>query len=122
MLEATSIPETVSFYERLGFTLIGSMGDDPAKPTWCQVKRDNVALMFTWSEPHEHDDGELHSHEPAMAGSLYINVDDVDALFEEFRPALDEVEWEPETFPYGMRDFGVRDPNGYLLIFGSPVD
>ena len=30
-------------------------------------------------------------------------------------------EWGPEDMPYGMTEFAVRDPNGYLLSFGSPT-
>jgi hypothetical protein len=30
-------------------------------------------------------------------------------------------EWGPEKMPYGMLEFAVKDPNGYLLSFGQPV-
>ena len=123
MLDVRDMRETIAFYERLGFELAGTFGVDPAKPTWCQVKRGNVALMFTWSEPHAHDDddGEMHSHDPALAGLLYINTDDVDALWDELRHRVDDVVYAPETFPHRMREFAVRDPNGYVLVFGAPV-
>ncbi len=36
----------------------------------------------------------------------------------------DEVspEWGPEEMPYGMHEFAIKDPNGYLLSFGQPVE
>ena len=30
-------------------------------------------------------------------------------------------EWGPKEMPYGMLEFAVRDPDGYLLSFGEPV-
>ena len=52
---------------------------------------------------------------------LYIDVDDADALYAEAKEAGGKFEQEPTTQPYDMRDFSLRDPNGYLLIFGSPA-
>jgi hypothetical protein len=31
------------------------------------------------------------------------------------------VEWGPEEMPYGMLEFAIRDPNGYLLSFGQKL-
>ncbi|HUQ39496.1 MAG TPA: VOC family protein [Acidimicrobiales bacterium] len=123
MLSADDLDATVAFYrDRLGFTCIGTWGQDPAEPTWCQVARDDVALMFTLNVPHDHGDGEgMHSDDPALSGSIYLNVDDVDALWAEVEPRLDGFEWEPTDFPHAMREFGITDPNGYLLIFGQDI-
>ena len=30
-------------------------------------------------------------------------------------------EWGPETFDYGRTEFGVRDPNGVLVVFSMPA-
>lgn len=123
MLEVNDPDETIAFYEKvLGFKCVGKMGhEEGGKPYWFQVRRGDVWLMFTWSEPHEHEPGEEHSHEPALSGALYINVDDADALYAEVKAAGAKFEQEPTTQPYEMRDFSLRDPNGYFLIFGSPV-
>lgn len=37
--------------------------------------------------------------------------------FQALRPML-EVK---DLAEYGMRDMGLRDPNGFLLMFGTPV-
>jgi uncharacterized glyoxalase superfamily protein PhnB len=126
MLIASDLEETVAFYKRLGFDCTGLWtppGHDDGKPVWCEVERDDVRLMFNKGdpEPHDHGDGVMHADVPTMSGSIYINVDDIDALFAELRPQLDTVEWEPDDFPHGMREFAVRDCNGYLLIFGAPA-
>lgn len=123
MLEVRDLTETIAFYrDKLGFELLATMGEDPSQPTWCHLRRDDVGLMFTWSPPHDHDDDDDHSHEPALGGSLYFTVADVDALHEEWKSKVDNFDWAPETQEYGMRDMGLVDPNGFLLIFGTPVD
>ena len=120
-LTAHDLAETVAFYERLGFECIGMMGEP--KPFWCQVARDGIALMFNQGdpEPHDHGDGVMHADVPEMSGSIYINVDDVDALFAEFKAVIGDFDYEPMTQPYEMREFALRDCNGYFLIFGAPA-
>lgn len=123
MLEANSVKETVDFYEkRLGFSCTGTWGHDMSEPTWCNLTRDGISLMFSHTEPHEHDDGTVHeAHTPEMSGSIYLYADDIDAMYESMKQRGNEFEWEPSTWDHGMRDFGLRDCNGYLLIFGMPV-
>jgi len=104
------------------FVGIAKMGhEEGGKPFWFELHRDDVDLMFTWSEPHEHEPGEEHSHDPALSGALYLNVDDADALYAEAKANGGKFDQQPTTQPYGMRDFTIEDPNGYLLIFGSPA-
>jgi catechol 2,3-dioxygenase-like lactoylglutathione lyase family enzyme len=122
MLTSLDLDATIAFYARLGFECVGTFGEP--KPTWCQVARDDVRLMFNLgdAEPHDHGDGVLHADVPAMSGSIYLDVDDVDVLFSDVGAgAAETVEWEPTTYPHGMREFALRDNNGYLLIFGTPV-
>ena len=52
-----------------------------------------------------------------FTGSLYINPDDVDALWEQVKDKA-RVCYPIETFDYGMREFAIYDNNGYLLQFG----
>ena len=126
MLAANDLRETIAFYERLGFECVGRYPEDTEQFFWCQVARDNVRLMFNWIDPtpHAHEDGEVHAHDPvdpALAGSIYLDVDDIDALFEEFKGVVDEFHFEIDDQPHGMREFAVEDPNGYVLLFGSPT-
>ena len=122
ILEVNDSGETIAFYEeKLGFTCIGRMGDNPAMPTWCQLQRDNVFLMFSWAEPHEHEEGDEHPHGPALNGSIYITVDDVDAMHAELSAKV-RTRSQPTTQPWGMREFWLQDCNGYSLVFGQAVD
>jgi catechol 2,3-dioxygenase-like lactoylglutathione lyase family enzyme len=53
---------------------------------------------------------------------VYLWTDDVQVLFEELRGSGADVLHEPTDRPWGMREIRVRDPNGYVLGFGQPLD
>ena len=46
----------------------------------------------------------------------------IDALWQEYRDAGVPVGAEPEDRPYGVRDFGIHDPDGYSIVFGAPIE
>jgi uncharacterized glyoxalase superfamily protein PhnB len=56
---------------------------------------------------------------PPGVGSIYIVVDEPDALFERARAAGATVVRELEDKDYGSRDFVVRDPEGVYWSFGT---
>ena len=47
---------------------------------------------------------------------FYLDTSNVRALHEEIWPNV-VVEWGPEVYSYGCREFAIRDPDGHLLIF-----
>jgi hypothetical protein len=53
-------------------------------------------------------------------GSIYMHVDDADALADEWRNAGIEFV-EPQDFDYGKREGSHQDPDGNLIRFGSPL-
>ncbi|KWT71079.1 hypothetical protein APY04_0741 [Hyphomicrobium sulfonivorans] len=108
-LRARDLGATIDFYQRLGFAL---KGIEPCggPPQWCALGRDDAVLHF-----HVMDlDGQ--SREPALSGTLYIPVDDVDRLASAWA-GLTPLLWGPEDMPYGWREFAICDPNGYTLGF-----
>ena len=62
------------------------------------------------------------SQAPAMTGQLHIDVEDgVEELHRRLRDRY-EILWGPEVYSYGRREFSVRDPNGYRLVFSEVTD
>lgn len=51
--------------------------------------------------------------------SVYLAVDDPDALHEKVKASGVKVEMEPYDTDYGSRDFACRDPEGGLWSFGT---
>ena len=111
MLGVRDLEETIRFYtETLGFE-VGSDWPAEGKRTWAFLTGGKAEFMI-----YELPEGES----PRLTGSLYFYPEDVMALWKAVKGRV-TVEWEPRVFEYGMREFGIRDPNGYVLNFGEPA-
>ncbi len=107
------MPASLAFYRKLGFEVTGCHPDSQ-QPTWAEVSRDGVALQFYTQPPAG------TPPKPICSGTFYLFPEDVGALAEELRGKV-EFAWGPEVMDYGMREFGVRDPDGYNLAFSEPA-
>jgi catechol 2,3-dioxygenase-like lactoylglutathione lyase family enzyme len=105
--------ETLEFYRTLGFQVTGYYPDE-LNPTWAEVRRDSVTFQFRVDPPSGTPSA------PVCSGTFYIFPASVMDLAEEFRGKV-EFAWGPEVMEYGMREFGVQDPNGYYLAFTEPA-
>jgi uncharacterized glyoxalase superfamily protein PhnB len=56
-----------------------------------------------------------------FTGSLYFRPDNIDRLWERVKDRVPVV-YPIENFSYGMREFAIRDNNGYILQFGKPLN
>lgn len=111
MLYTADFEATLAFYvDVLGFRLEVRLDEFG----WADLSRDDVEVMI--AKPNEH----MPFEKPHFTGSIYFNVDEVDALWEELKERA-KVRYPIETFSYGMREFAVFDNNGYLLQFGQPI-
>jgi len=103
---------TLDFYvDVLGFTQTGYYPIE-SEPIRTEVRRDDVALIF-YSEPVR-GLGDV----PVQTGLLYVFPESVDRLADEFRGKVPFL-WGPEETEFGVREFAVRDPNGYVLAFAE---
>ena len=137
MLTTDDLSGTIAFYrDTLGFEVIGTFPQDD--PNWCYLKRGDSYLMFTSlgeldhdhdehghdehdHDEHGHDEGEEHHHQgPTGVWTLYVYPDDVESLWEKLKEQA-PVAYPLRETPYGMREFGIRDPNGFALSFGKEI-
>ena len=113
-LFAPDLTETVRYYvETLGFQQTGSYREDDGRETWAEVA---LAESRIWFFRYALDD----LPRPVFSGLIYVFVDDVDALAARLGGQV-RVRWGPETQHYGLRELGIEDPNGYLLVFARDV-
>jgi catechol 2,3-dioxygenase-like lactoylglutathione lyase family enzyme len=106
MLHTLDMEKTIAWYTSvLGFRC-SAQADD-----WCRLQRDEVALMFMCNG---------HFGSPGVTATQYIYVDDVRGLWAAVKDRVTP-EWGPEEMPYGLFEFAIMDPNGYLLSFGQTV-
>lgn len=118
MLAVTDLKATMDFYcRRLGFRCAGTFGEP--EPVWCELVRDDVAIMFN-APPRE----EVLRDVPRRSKDyqvFYFNPTDVAALHGAWRAAGVPVT-DLRVTVYGMKEFELRDPDGYWLWFGQPTD
>jgi catechol 2,3-dioxygenase-like lactoylglutathione lyase family enzyme len=107
MLHTSDLERTKDWY----CSVLGFQAEDNGAADWCRLSRDGVALMFMCN---------AHLGAPHATATQYLYVDDVPALWASIRDRC-TAEWGPEEMPYGMLEFAVRDPDGYLLAFGQPI-
>ena len=116
MLESADLRQTLRFYtETLGFTC-QSAWPDPEKPEWICLRSGAIELMFCARNQHRWEF--KATDQPLLTGSLYFRTNEVDALWARLKNRV-AVEYPLENFAYGMREFAIRDCNGYLLQFGQ---
>lgn len=53
---------------------------------------------------------------------VYVNVDDVDAVYEQYQQSGARIVQPPTNFPWGMREMNVEDLDGHRLRIGSPTE
>jgi uncharacterized glyoxalase superfamily protein PhnB len=57
---------------------------------------------------------------PRLTGSIYLEVDNVDELWDRLKTRA-RIVYPIETMAYGVREFGLLDDNGYQLSFAQHV-
>ena len=106
------VEEAIRFYtETLGFQLEGRMPEDQSRPVeWAMVANGNASFMFQKPDEPKRTDSVV----------FYLAVEDADSTIEDLQAGGATVEGPVDQF-YGYREATVKDPNGYKLVFTSPV-
>lgn len=103
LLRCTDLERTRAFYTALpGFTVAVSDGDT------LTVTGHGARVVFTAAD--------LWHRAPTLTGTLYFTVADIDACFAQVQGRA-QLAWTLQDMPYGAREFGIVDCNGYILAF-----
>jgi hypothetical protein len=111
------VPDVASigayYQEVLGFSCEYSAGEPPE---FAVYSRGGSAIMF-----RRVPDPALICPNGRQGGTwdVFCWVTDAQALHDEFVLNQAVVVYPPVIQPYGMKEFAVRDPNGYVLGFGQ---
>lgn len=110
------VAATARWYsEHLGFRTTGTFPKQPPY-AYASVQRDRAEIMLLSLAGDEKPD--LSARRPEGLWDAYIRLAGVHALYHSVR---DEafVQMSLKRQPYGDWEFEVRDPNGYVLVFGG---
>jgi uncharacterized protein len=127
-LPTTDMARAVEHYRRLGFTFAARGSSSTAAPGSSSTAAPGSSSIADADFAIATRDGiELHfalkrDHDPARTATwVYISVDDADELAAEFVAAGAGQGRVPRNTDYGMRELAHIDPDGNLLLFGSPL-
>lgn len=107
------VAEAIAFYEtHLGFT----KGFEAEDGVYGIVDNGHVCIHL------QHTDDPEVLKATATNMSMYIETDNVDMLYETVMATNPPTQTRaPFDQPYGMREFHIKDPNGFLIFFGQDL-
>lgn len=132
-LMVKDIHRTMRFYgDFLGFVHVMSVPKDseevltsydPERPlVYAMLKQGDIELMFQEMVSLKENVPAFDSVDVCSAtATLYFEVDDLDGVVDKLSSTCPVVREPHETF-YGMREYYVRDPDGYVLGFSQPSE
>lgn len=117
-LMVDDVAQAMAWYrDTLGFEVVATVPDEQA-PVWAMLRAGAVTLMLESRGSIEAGFPQFRGQAPGVTGSLYMDVEDADALYAVIASKARIVK-EPHLTFYGAREFYIEDPNGYVLGFAS---
>lgn len=111
MLHVPDVKETAFWYQSIGFSIL-DIGEDSGKLVWALLSYLGSTIMLSAG-------GEL-----SMRGrrdvDLYIHAENIGLIYSDLKDRV-KVQEPPHITFYGMREFIVRDNNGFWITFGEPA-
>ena len=112
-IHVPDVDAAVKFFEELGFTSYYRLSD------YAYVQRECAGIRLLQN----------HGDDGAPPGNrrfaYYIDVENVEALYQELKPKLDAMPkgdvHGPADKPYNQRELCVLAPDGNLLVFGQSI-
>jgi uncharacterized glyoxalase superfamily protein PhnB len=111
MIHVPDVRATIEWYKSVGFAVV-STNEDDGKIDWALLSFGDGRIMFNAG-------GNLTPNKRREV-DLYVNTEHVADLYEKLKDQVDIQEGIQDTF-YGMREFIVRDINGFWVTFGESI-
>ena len=118
ILLVKDVVASANYYrDKLGFNYEQMWGEPPC---FCILDRDGFHLMLSQVE----DASQIVPHYKIVDNmwNVYFWVNDVNTLYEEVKAAGAIIDYELADQPYGCREFGIQDLDGYDIAFGMDLE
>jgi uncharacterized glyoxalase superfamily protein PhnB len=109
MIHVPDVRATVDWYARIGFTVTNTYDDSGSGLSFAILSFGGGQVMF--------NSGGRNSHEKRREVDLYLDVENVDEIYQALKDRVEVVKHPHDTF-YGMREFIIRDINRFWITFG----
>lgn len=110
MLHVPDVRAAARWYESIGFAIGETYGDGGDGLSFAILSAGGTRVML--------NEGGRAGTAERRDVDLYVDAERVDELFTSLRERVDVVS-EPTDTEHGMREFIIRDPNGFWITFGE---
>lgn len=110
MIHVPDVRATVDWYVDIGFKIVDTFDDGRDGLSFAILGLGSSEVMF--------NQGGLPSTQHRREVDLYIYTENIDELFDRLKDRVEVVEPPHEMF-YGMREFIIRDINGFWITFAQ---
>lgn len=128
-LMVENVRNSSEFYiSNLGFELVIAVPDgtqdveysyrDGVTYAFAIIKKGEVELMFQSLKSVRDEFPEVHECGVGCSAIFYMQVTDIEELFEKLEYKTNIIKGLHESF-YGMKEFYIKDPDGYILGFAE---
>ena len=119
-LLVASVERSLAFYvDTLGFER-GMTVPDASPFAFASVISGAVEIFFNDAAGAVKEYPAFGGKPTGATGTLFIEVEGVDALHDRLEPIV-KIVMPIETKFYGMREFAIEDPDGYVITFAERV-
>lgn len=116
-LMVESVDKAIAFYQEiLGFTVVASVPGKKGGLQFAILSKDHLSLMMQEKSNMIEEYPILTAEKVQPSISLYISVDDFDALYQDIKGKY-PINTELHTSFYGAKEFAIADADGYVLTF-----
>lgn len=115
------VNQTLAYYKKNFGAEVRNTVPEEGTLTWAMIKIDDVMLMFQSTQSLEEDISILQGLKPGGGLTFFVQMTGVQALHDRIKDDVEIVDAMRETF-YGMKEFTIRDLNGYFLTFAEPIE
>ena len=123
------VRETVKFYQDLlgfkfemavpdGSTIIDNEISEKGEYAYAMMSKDEVYVMFLKTDSFVKDISVLNNFPQGASVLFYIDVEGIDEVYTKLKENV-EIAKALETTWYGMREFYIKDCNGYIIGFAE---
>jgi uncharacterized glyoxalase superfamily protein PhnB len=118
ILLVQDVVASANYYrDRVGSAYERFWGDPPC---FCILWRDGFHLMLSQAQ----NSSAIVPHYKIVDSlwNVYFWVNDAEAMYEELKGRGATIDYELCNQPYGCREFGIQDLDGYDIAFGQDLD
>jgi len=111
----TDIAATMRWYETQ-FAFVSDPFPTVEPFVFCILRRNDIEIMLQHIEGYEKPD--LYMRRSGGVWDAYLRIEGLKQLYDSMKGKVETVQ-SLHLQPYGVWEFEVKDPNGYVLVFSE---